>query len=61
MGHSPEEITQGSQISPQQLQKVRDHTVHIIRPQCYKTQNQPQETIWKDNKHLETKEHTTKE
>ena len=51
----------GKQISPQQVQKVRDHTVHIIRPQCYKTQNQPQEKIWKDNKHLETKEHTTKE
>ena len=51
----------GTQISPQQVQKDQDHTMHIFRPQCYETQNQPQENIWKENKYLETKEHTTKE
>ena len=35
--------------------------MHIFRQQCYETQNQPQEKIWKDNKYLETKEHPIKE
>ena len=35
--------------------------MHIFRPQCCETRNQPQEKIWKDNKYLETKEHPTKE
>ena len=46
----------GTQISPQQVQKDQDHTVHIFRPQHCETQNQPQEKIRKDNKYLETKE-----
>ena len=37
------------------------HTMHIFRPQCYETRNQPQEKIWKGNKYLETEEHPTKE
>ena len=27
----------GSQISPQTVQKDRDHTIHIFRLQCYET------------------------
>ena len=27
----------GSQISPHQVQKDRDHTMHIFKPQCYET------------------------
>ena len=27
----------GTQISPQQVQKDRDHTMHIFKPQCYET------------------------
>ena len=34
--------------------------MHIFRPQCYETPNQPQEKIWKGNKYLETEEHPTK-
>ena len=33
----------GTQISPQQVQKDRDHTMNIFRPQRYETRNQPQE------------------
>ena len=51
----------GTQISPHQIQKDQDDTMHIIRPQHYETQNQPQEKNWKDNKYLETKELPTKE
>ena len=39
----------------------QDHTVHVFRPQCYQTWNQPQEKNWKDNKYVETKEQPTKE
>ena len=42
----------GTQITPQQVQKDQDHTVHTFRPQHYETQNQPQEKIWKDNKNI---------
>ena len=35
----------GTQISPQQVEKDRDHTVHIFRSQHYETRNQPQEKI----------------
>ena len=51
----------GTQISPQQVQKDQDYTVHIFRPQHYETRNLPQEKIWKGNKYLETEEHPTKE
>ena len=56
---SPERSHTGTQISPQQVQKDRDHTVHIFRPH-YETRNQPQEKIWKGNKYLETETHPTK-
>ena len=45
----------GAQISPQQVQKDRDHTVHIFRPQYYETRNQTKEKIWKDNKYWRLK------
>ena len=51
----------GTQISPPQVQKDRDHTMHILRTQHCETRNQPQGKMWKDNKYLETKEHPTKE
>ena len=51
----------GTQISPHQVQKDRDHTEHIFSPQCSETRNQPQEKMQKGNKYLETKEHPAKE
>lgn len=35
----------GTQINLQQVQKDRDHTLHIFRPQHYETRNQSQENI----------------
>ena len=43
------------QISPQQVQKDLDHTMHIFRPQRYETQNQPQEKMWKVSEFLDIK------
>ena len=55
------EPEEGLQISPQQEQKEWAHIMHIFRPQLSETWSQPQEKNWKDHKHMEVKEHTTKE
>ena len=47
----------GHKISPQQVQKYRDHTMYIFRPQCSETRNQSQEKICKDHEYWEIKEH----
>ena len=51
----------GHRSALNRYKKDWDHTMHIFRPQCYETQNQPQEKNWKNNKYMETKEHPTKE
>ena len=30
--------------------------MHIFRPQCYETRNQPQEKFWKGNKYSDTED-----
>ena len=61
MEQPPQQITYWDTNQPSTSTKNRDHTVHVFRPQCYETQNQPQEKIWKDHKYLEIKEHPTEE